>query len=69
MSMVRPPGQKRAALGAIVANPPAPPETTPGYPDTTCDDEHDPESFTAYAAAQTGRTAAAAAWLDNSQVI
>jgi hypothetical protein len=43
-------------------------ETTPGYPDTTCDDEHDPESFTAYAAAQTGRTAAAAAWLDNSQV-
>jgi hypothetical protein len=41
--------------------------TTPAYPDISCAAGHDPESATAYAAAQTGDTAAARSWLDHSQ--
>lgn len=42
--------------------------TTPGYPDISCTDGHDPESATAYAAAQTGDAGGANSWLDSSQV-
>jgi hypothetical protein len=58
---------RQAVIGRYTAGDPGWVTTSPGYPDISCTDDHDPESVTAFTAAQTGDSADADAWLVNSE--